>query len=91
MTGKDFELLCIGNALVDVFARADDNTCARYGITLPVQHVGIDTLFALLSELETSCPQENVSPLVISSGGAQDRNARHRACSDDVCNTACPQ
>ena len=51
MAKKETEILCIGNALVDIFAGADEQLCAQYGITQPVQHVGIETLNALLSQI----------------------------------------
>lgn len=69
MAAKDLELLCVGNALVDVFARADEATCARYGLEKPIQHIEIEKLLALLSELETESSRGNLSPLVVTSGG----------------------
>ncbi|MDR2101638.1 MAG: adenosine kinase [Treponema sp.] len=48
------ELLCIGNALVDIFAPADDDILLHFGITAPVQHLGyekISDLLAVLSDL----------------------------------------
>ncbi|MDR1307214.1 MAG: PfkB family carbohydrate kinase [Treponema sp.] len=33
------ELLCLGHAMVDIFAEAGENFCRRYGIVAPVQHV----------------------------------------------------
>jgi fructokinase len=38
------ELLCIGNALVDLFAWEEGDIAARFGLTKPVQHVDIETL-----------------------------------------------
>jgi sugar/nucleoside kinase (ribokinase family) len=32
MTGSDFDVLCIGNAIVDVIARVDDNFVNRHGL-----------------------------------------------------------
>ena len=62
MAQKELDLLCIGNALVDVFARADEQTLARHGITRPVQHVEYEIINKILSELGSK-------DLVLSSGG----------------------
>jgi len=51
MTGKKINLLCIGNALIDVFASADGQFLTRHGLTQPVQHIGIEKLKAILAEL----------------------------------------
>ena len=83
MAQDEHELLCIGNSLVDVFACADAEMAAKYGILEPIQHVDIEKLLALLYELETNsrrracvpgefntaCPQENLSFTEVSSGG----------------------
>ena len=45
------ELFCIGNALVDVFAQADEKLCDSYGITTPVQHIEMEELTSILSAL----------------------------------------
>jgi fructokinase len=48
------ELLCIGHAMLDVFAKADENFCRRYGIAAPVQHVSpalIDLVLGLLPSM----------------------------------------
>ena len=47
----EFEILCIGNALVDVFAEDDEQLHLRFGITEPVQHVEIDKITSILSAL----------------------------------------
>jgi sugar/nucleoside kinase (ribokinase family) len=50
------ELLCIGNALVDVFVQGEGDIDARFGFTKPVQHVDIETLkeiIALFPEAKT--------------------------------------
>jgi sugar/nucleoside kinase (ribokinase family) len=44
MSESKLELLCIGNALVDVFARKEGGIDPRFGLTKPVQHVDIETL-----------------------------------------------
>jgi sugar/nucleoside kinase (ribokinase family) len=48
---NSIELLCIGNALVDVFASSEEDLFIRHGITQPVQHIKIEKLKELLSEL----------------------------------------
>jgi sugar/nucleoside kinase (ribokinase family) len=51
------ELLCIGNALVDIFAPADEAVFAYFGLRAPVQHLGYDKisdLLAVLSDLSAS-------------------------------------
>jgi sugar/nucleoside kinase (ribokinase family) len=51
MSDKKIDILCIGNALVDVFAKVDGRFFARYGLTESVQHIEIDKLKEILSEL----------------------------------------
>jgi len=48
--GSPPELLCIGNALVDVFARGERHLCERCGIIQPVQHLEIEKIKEILSE-----------------------------------------
>jgi len=81
MANKKIDLLCIGNALVDIFAQAGGQFFARHGLTEPVQHIEIEKLKGILSELR-DC--------TMVSGGAQKPNARHRACSSSGGDTACP-
>jgi len=58
----ELELLCVGNAIVDVFGRDVNGLALRYGLCEPVQHVEIEKLQNLLGELgETT---------VVSGGGA---------------------
>ncbi|GHV95717.1 adenosine kinase [Spirochaetia bacterium] len=45
------ELLCIGNAIVDVFTRVDSAFLERFGITQPVQHIDRDQAELILGEL----------------------------------------
>jgi len=87
------EILCIGNALVDIFAGGDEELAARYGIVEPVQHIEYEKLNGILSELKiySACRQEIPSLTVVSSGHARKPHARHRACSLGECNTACRQ
>jgi sugar/nucleoside kinase (ribokinase family) len=48
---KEVELLCIGNAIVDVFARGDEDLARRYGITEAVQHIEYEKLRELIATL----------------------------------------
>jgi len=57
------ELLCIGNAIVDVFAAADSALLDRQGITAPVQHISREDARRILEELGGSMG------IVLSSGG----------------------
>ncbi|MCL2190702.1 MAG: PfkB family carbohydrate kinase [Treponema sp.] len=57
------ELLCIGNAMVDVFAPADFARLDGLGITEPVQHVPLENAARMLDELRSG-------DLVLASGGA---------------------
>lgn len=51
MADHDWDLCCFGNAMVDIFACADEETAARFGISQPVQHVDIDLLIKMLPAL----------------------------------------
>jgi sugar/nucleoside kinase (ribokinase family) len=51
MADKKIDLLCVGNALVDVFAQADKQFFVRHELTQPVQHIEIEKLKTILSEL----------------------------------------
>jgi len=51
MTNKKIDLLCVGNALIDVFARADEQFLVSHGLTQPVQHIEIEKPEKILSEL----------------------------------------
>ena len=51
MTAKEFDLLCIGNALVDVFADGDEHSFARYGLHYPAMHIEMEKLKTILSDL----------------------------------------
>ncbi|GHV36056.1 adenosine kinase [Spirochaetia bacterium] len=62
MAEKEIELLCIGNAIVDVFARGDEALALRYGIIDPVQHIEYENLRELIAAL----PQQSA----LSGGGA---------------------
>jgi fructokinase len=54
------ELLCLGNAMLDIFAKADDDFCRRYGMAAPVQHVSPELVDLVLGAL---------SSVMYSSGG----------------------
>jgi sugar/nucleoside kinase (ribokinase family) len=45
------ELLCIGNALVDVFAVTEEDPAIRFGLDEPVQHVAIEKLQQIIALL----------------------------------------
>jgi sugar/nucleoside kinase (ribokinase family) len=49
--GRKIDLLCVGNALVDVFAQVDGQFFARRGLIKPVQHIEIEKIKEILSEL----------------------------------------
>ncbi|GHT68150.1 adenosine kinase [Spirochaetia bacterium] len=51
MAEKEIELLCIGNAMVDIFAQGDEALAARYGITEAVQHIEYENLKELAAAL----------------------------------------
>ena len=51
MNGKKIELLCAGNAIVDVFARDENGLAIRYGLCERIQHIEMEKLQNLLSEL----------------------------------------
>ena len=62
MASRKIDLLCVGNALVDVFAQVDWQFFTRHGLTDPVQHIEIEKLKEILSELSSS--------VMVSGGGA---------------------
>jgi len=74
MTGKEIDLLCIGNALVDVFAGAEAG--ANYGLTEPVQHIEIEKILEIIS----LCKSGGENPPVICSGGGAANVAKVAAC-----------
>jgi sugar/nucleoside kinase (ribokinase family) len=59
---RKIELLCVGNALVDVFAQVDERFFVCHGLTRPVQHIEIEKIKTILSELPSS--------VMVSGGGA---------------------
>jgi len=62
MAANNLELVCIGNALVDIFVRGDMQAGIREGLTRPVQHMEIERLRKILSAF----PDHTI----ISGGGA---------------------
>jgi len=65
------EMLCFGNAVVDVFARADAGRLDELDVKLPVQHISPDKATILLEEFNG--PE---SGAVITSGGAAANAAK---------------
>ncbi|MDR0465694.1 MAG: adenosine kinase [Treponema sp.] len=61
---EHFELLCIGNPIVDVFIDIDNSFALKYGIIDPVQHIERDKAESILHE-----PSVNFSHAIKSSGG----------------------
>ena len=47
----ELELLCIGNAIIDAFAHGEENIDVRYGLNESVQHIPMETIREILSEL----------------------------------------
>ncbi|MDR2134314.1 MAG: PfkB family carbohydrate kinase [Treponema sp.] len=68
------ELLCIGNAIVDVFAGAGSQSMDRLGIREPVQHIGREEAERILAELGVRggsvFPAGGGAPVFSSGGGA---------------------
>ena len=58
------EILCIGNPIVDVFTKMDNNLALKYGIIDPVQHISRDAAESILNE-----PSIDFSKAVKCSGG----------------------
>jgi sugar/nucleoside kinase (ribokinase family) len=65
-----FELLCIGNAMMDVFANADAETLLRWGINDPVQHIPSEKAEQIVTEINAR------GNAVISSGGGSANVAK---------------
>jgi len=59
-----FELLCFGNAMVDIFASVEAVYLDKLGITEPVQHISMDLAQRILEELVLK------KDTILSSGGA---------------------
>jgi sugar/nucleoside kinase (ribokinase family) len=51
MAETGIELLCVGNALVDVFAQGEEYIDVRFGLTEAVQHIGIAKMMEILTVL----------------------------------------
>ena len=64
MTAKEFDLLCIGNALVDIFATVRDSSLFDR-LNLPASHIEIEKGLEILSLLQSEAAIE-----IVSGGGA---------------------
>jgi len=73
---NSFELLCFGNAMIDVFASVDPAWLDRLGITEPVQHIPMDMAQRILEELVLA------NDTVMSSGGTAANVAKIAAMLD---------
>ena len=62
------ELLCIGNAMVDVFAEVPPDFCKQFALKNPVQHVSSETAAAILAALPND--------VVITAGGGAANTAK---------------
>jgi sugar/nucleoside kinase (ribokinase family) len=51
MTGTGIELLCVGNALVDIFTDGEEDIDAFFGLTEPVQHIPISKMTEIVAVL----------------------------------------
>ena len=63
---KEYDLLCIGNALIDVFALSDGEAFKRFSLDRPVQHIDVEKLKDIIKVLKASSIDKE---LTISSGG----------------------
>jgi sugar/nucleoside kinase (ribokinase family) len=48
----NIDVLCVGNALVDIFVRTDDALLEKYGITEPVQHIEYERILDILKNFK---------------------------------------
>jgi sugar/nucleoside kinase (ribokinase family) len=64
-----FELLCFGNAIVDVFTSADSAWLEKQGITAPVQHIPREEAQRIWEELGGLPPGNPAANRAVSSGG----------------------
>ncbi|MDR3303202.1 MAG: adenosine kinase [Treponema sp.] len=48
---EPLDILCFGNAIIDVFAEVDKNMCAGLGFTEPLQHIAYEKILEALSLL----------------------------------------
>ncbi|MDR0448599.1 MAG: PfkB family carbohydrate kinase [Treponema sp.] len=69
------ELFCIGNAMVDVFARVPPDFYGQFGLTAPIQHIDPVKAGEILAALQT-CPPGNALDPAISSGGGAANTAK---------------
>jgi sugar/nucleoside kinase (ribokinase family) len=76
------ELLCIGNAMVDVFAAAEEETLGRLGLTEAAQHVTPERMEHILGVLGISADRgdpKNAGAVRIRSGGGAANAAKTAA------------
>ena len=71
MTANNFELLCIGNALVDIFAKGEEGIDRHFNLNENVQHIPMDEMREILSVL----PE-----FVVCSGGGAANVAKIAGC-----------
>jgi len=65
MNTKELDLLCIGNALVDIFAGHNGQSFSSLGLDCPAQHIETEKLLRIISGLYGAPP-----PVITSGGGA---------------------
>ena len=75
MNNDGFELLCIGNALVDIYANVNKGFCLRNGLNQPVQHIEMERLKKIIAD----CSSESLAPLKYSAGGGAANAAKSAA------------
>jgi sugar/nucleoside kinase (ribokinase family) len=79
MTNQKADLLCIGNAMVDIFAGIDGEIPPAWGLSEAAQHLTSDKIAGILAALPiTGLMATPTLPLVTSGGGAA--NAAKIAC-----------
>jgi sugar/nucleoside kinase (ribokinase family) len=77
-----FELFCVGNALVDIFVRADTALMDRLDLAEPVRHVSSEEAEHILGELGWKtgpagfCPPDGRPEFTICSGGGAANTAK---------------
>jgi len=76
MVKQNVELLCIGNAMVDVFAEVPPDFCKQFRLNAPVQHIGPEAAAEILAVLEEKHPPGKASAVLITSGGGAANTAK---------------
>ena len=72
MAIKELDILCIGNALVDVFAYAEEQFDENLEISSPAQHIEMEKLRTILSVIN----RKNSPPAIMVSGGGAANAAK---------------